>query len=456
MESASALILGAGVTGLAAGLASGLPVYEAEEAPGGICSSYYMLAGGQSRLVEPLANVEAYRFELGGGHWIFGGEPIIQRFIRSLTPFRTYARRSSVYLPDRETFVPYPLQNNLRYLEPETIEKALREMAERTRNNHGHKTLAQWLEGSFGPTLCEIFFGPFHEMYTAGLWESVAPQDAYKSPVNLSLAIEGAFNHTRPDGYNATFVYPVEGLNVLAKRMAERTDIRYGKRVAQIDVDRREVLFADGSGTKYSQLISTLPLNRMIAMTELAIGEVPDPAPSVLVINIGARRGPACPADHWVYVPRSNCGFHRVGFYNNVDTSFLPASVRETDSHTSIYVEKAFRESQKLTKSQMREFSQRVVEQLRQWRWIEEVETLDPTWIDVAYTWSLPGSNWREVALRRLEDHHIHQVGRYARWVFQGIADSIRDGLLAGAAMRGGVKPQSNVRACIAGEETYQ
>lgn len=36
-----AFILGAGVTGLAAGWASGLDLYEAEQAPGGICCSYY-------------------------------------------------------------------------------------------------------------------------------------------------------------------------------------------------------------------------------------------------------------------------------------------------------------------------------------------------------------------------------------------------------------------------------
>lgn len=38
------------MTGLAAGLASGLLVYEAEETPGGICSSYYMLPSGKARL----------------------------------------------------------------------------------------------------------------------------------------------------------------------------------------------------------------------------------------------------------------------------------------------------------------------------------------------------------------------------------------------------------------------
>jgi len=33
------------MTGLAAGIASGLPVYEAGERPGGICSSYYVRPG---------------------------------------------------------------------------------------------------------------------------------------------------------------------------------------------------------------------------------------------------------------------------------------------------------------------------------------------------------------------------------------------------------------------------
>ena len=34
-----------------------------------------------------------------------------------------------------------------------------------------------------------------------------------------------------------------------------------------------------------------------------------------------------------------------------------------------------------------------------------------------------------------LDEHGVMQVGRYARWVFQGIADSVRDGLMAGATV---------------------
>ena len=51
----------------------------------------------------------------------------------------------------------------------------------------------------------------------------------------------------------------------------------------------------------------------------------------------------------------------------------------------------------------------------------------------MAYTWRWPGSAWQREALATLESHDVFQVGRYARWAFQGIADSIRDGLSAGA-----------------------
>jgi len=77
-----------------------------------------------------------------------------------------------------------------------------------------------------------------------------------------------------------------------------------------------------------------------------------------------------------------------------------------------------------------------VARELQEWEMIGDVEVQDPTWIDVAYTWSWPGSRWRDTAIAALESHGILQIGRYGRWTFQGIADSVRDGLYAGAAHR--------------------
>jgi protoporphyrinogen oxidase len=426
-------ILGGGVTGLAAGLTSSLPVFEAAEAPGGICSSYYVRPGERARLAAAPGDGEAYHFEIGGGHWIFGGDPAVLRFIRSLTEVSRYARRSSVYFPDTRRYVPYPLQNHLRCLDQELAGRALVEMA---RPQSPFRTMKEWLEQSFGPTLCELFFEPFHALYTGGLYERIAPQDDYKSPVNLAAVIRGAFAQAPPAGYNVTYVYPADGLNTLAQRMADSCDVRYGKRAARIDARGKEVHFADGSRLAYDTLISTLPLNRMLELTGLAVEAEPDPYTSVLVLNLGARRGGQCPDDHWLYLPRTASGFHRVGFYSNVDRSFLPASSRARGDRVSIYVERAYAGGQKPTAAESESYSQAVIRELQQWGFIEDVEVIDPTWIEVAYTWAWPGSQWKPQALRALEAHDISQVGRYGRWVFQGIADSIRDGFFVGASLK--------------------
>jgi protoporphyrinogen oxidase len=157
------------------------------------------------------------------------------------------------------------------------------------------KKMADWLEQCFGPKLMELFFGAFHDLYTAGLWTRVAPQDPYKSSVNTSLVIRGAFGQTPPVGYNATFIYPEQDLSISAQKMAQCCEIHYGKRVAGIDIQRKEVFFADRSAVRYETLISTLPLNKMVEMTGLELDEGPDPYTSVLVLNIGARQGFKCP-----------------------------------------------------------------------------------------------------------------------------------------------------------------
>jgi protoporphyrinogen oxidase len=437
-----AIILGGGVTGLAAGIASGLPVYEAAAAPGGICSSYYVRPGARERLPRPPPDGEAYRFEIGGGHWIFGGDPLALRFIRSLTPLESYQRRSAVYLPGEGFFVPFPIQNHLRFLGPQRAARALAEM-ERGSAGGGTcagPTMAEWLEASFGPMLSDLFFHPFHELYTAGLWRRIAPQDGYKSPVDLAQVRAGALQGAGATvageraGYNATFFYPPDGLDAFVRAMAERCDIRYGKRAVAIDLAARLVRFADGSAERYDVLLATLPLNRLTAMASLDVGEGPDPSQSVLVVNLGAVKGPRCPEEQWVYVPASRSGFHRVGFYDHVDTSFLPTSMRAGGRTTSVYVERSYPDGRQPSADEVETASAAIIRELQDWGWVGKVDAVDPTFIDVAYTWAWPGSRWRRRAMGRLEERGIYPIGRFARWKFQGIADSLRDGLMAGAA----------------------
>ena len=428
------IILGAGMTGLAAGFVSGLPVFEAADSPGGICSSYYVRPGDQERHMLAPSDAEVYRFEIGGGHWIFGGDPAVLHFMERFVKLKRYARQSSVYFQKEGLYVPFPLQNHLRFLDRDLAERALGEMAEK---QGPLRTMKEWLGKNFGATLCQLFFYPFNELYTAGLYDRIAPQDAYKSPVDLSLVSQGASGKTTPAGYNATFAYPEEGLNVLAQGLSNHCRIEHGKRVTHIDTGSNTLSFDDGSALPYEALISTLPLNNVTKMADKPIGPEPDPYTSVLVLNIGAVRGDRCPNDHWLYTPGTLSGFHRVGFYSNVDPSFLPLSARRNRDRVSIYVERAYMGGNKPSDDDMARYARSTVRELQDWGFVRDTEVVDPTWIDVAYTWSWPGSDWKRIALETLQKHGIYQVGRYGRWVFQGIADSIRDGLLLGSAFRG-------------------
>jgi protoporphyrinogen oxidase len=430
------LILGAGMTGLAAGMVSKLPVLEAESSPGGICCSYYMRPDSKEVLATQPADEEVYRFENGGGHWLFGGDPIILEFISKLVPVERYARVSSVYFPDTGKYVDYPLQNHLRQLPAGTARVALEEMARTDQPPLGpHSTMEEWLSTSFGSTLCELFFTPFHALYTAGLYRTIAPQDAYKSPVDLKLALRGAFDDVPAVGYNTTFLYPKPGLNVLAQRMAAKCRLERGARVVAIDTAERTLELANGKTQPFDRLVSTLPLNVMLDMAGVHVDARPDPHSSVLVVNIGATRGARCPKDHWLYIPRSDSGFHRVGFYSNVDAHFIPASARREGNRVSIYVERAYPGGARPAPREIDDYCAAVVRELEAWGYIGRAEVVHPTWIDVAYTWSWPGSKWRDQGVAALAKHGIFQIGRYARWTFQGIADSIRDGFIAGGAL---------------------
>jgi protoporphyrinogen oxidase len=422
-------VLGGGVTGIAAGRASGGTVFEADTTAGGICASYYMFPGDPQPYFSRPKTPGWYRFEKGGGHWIFGGDPAVLRLFERAADLKRYARRSSVRLDDGR-LIPFPLQDHLHELDPTLTASILSEAATA---GSGGQTMAESHQRRFGNTLFELFFRPFHERYTAGLYGKIAPQDDYKTPVDVKRMIRGALNQAEAVGYNTTFLYPTDGLDALVAKLAEGVPIEYAKRCVTVDLKARELHFDDGSGARYDSLISTLPLPLVLAQAGLETEAPPDPYTGVVVLNIGAVRGDRCPDDHWIYVTRSNGMFHRVGFYTNVDGHFAPAD--DARRRVGLYVERAFPGGTRLTPAEIDQYRQTTIAELQDWGIISDVEVCDVSTVDVAYTWQWKDSAWRGEALKLLDQQGVLPVGRYARWVFQGIADSVRDGLMAGATL---------------------
>ena len=425
-------ILGGGMTGLATGLASGFTVLESLDRPGGICASYVR---------------EGYRFEVGGGHWIFGADPTMARLIGGASQIRSYRRRAAVLFLGahedtrdlRNVIVPYPIQNNLFALPKDLRQAALADLLDATPLDEG-LSMALWLRQHFGAALCRIFFDPFHERYTAGLFREIAPQDGYKSPIDKVEVLRGVDRENTDAGYNATFLYPTSGLDAVSDWLAKHCQITYGAAVSRIHREDRTLELSDGRAVPYETLVATAPLNRIVEMAGLqaALG-APDPHTSVLVLNLGATL-PDTPlarhGAHWLYVPDSESGFHRIGYYSNVDSLFLPARCHGDPGRASLYIETAFQPGQRPSPEATRALTSQIVAELRRSGLIDTVEAEDATWIDVAYTWRRRGSDWLPRALSACHAGGIEPAGRFGRWTFQGISASLKEGLLLGTVLR--------------------
>lgn len=364
------LILGGGFTGLAAAIKTGWPIYEASDHAGGICSSYWK---------------DGFQFAQGGGHWIFG-KGLGLDYIKSLVPVNEYERKAGVYY--NHTF-PYPIQtiaDKDNWCNPGSMRESL---------------------GRFGPALSNLFFNPFNDKYTCGLYEDVLDFDKYKTPPPGGV------------GFVSTFCDPVDGLESLVNKMSEKCTIHYKKKAVKIFRHLRAVEFEDGEVVEYDKLISTIPLDQTLNLSGKTDYKLP--YTSVLVINIGAKPSANTPEEHWLYIPFCKSGFYRLGFYSNVNKSKAPEGM------VSLSVEMAFRDKD-YEDLDIDGICKRVVDELQSWRFIGEVLTIDPTWVKCAYTW-LYSEEDRDNNLQWLRDRNILSIGRYGAWKFQGMVQSISDGL---------------------------
>jgi protoporphyrinogen oxidase len=366
------IILGAGVTGLAAGYKTGWPIFERGSQPGGNCCP---------------APIGEFKFEFAGGHWIFGGGEVL-KFLNNLSPLKSYHRDAGVLFNE---IIPYPLQTFLNFDDQE-IPKG---------------TMMDWLYQQFGVAQCNLFFFPFNNKYTDGLFTKVIQDDPDKTP--------------RPGnrGYNATFHYPVSGLGNLIKKLAQENVVAYNKTVAKIDLKNKQVFFADGTTQKYDRMISTLPLARLAVYAGME--DVNLPYTGVLVSNIGAKAGPKMPKRHWVYVPGNDYNFFRVGFYTNVNPQFAP------EGYVALYVERAW-QGPPPGENEAQGYITQVLRQLSELGWITNPEVGTMNHVSVAYTWLYP-KHKREDYLKFFKEHDVYSIGRYGKWKFQGIMESINDGL---------------------------
>lgn len=338
------LIVGAGPTGL--GAAWRLDAYG--ESDWLVCEAGRE-AGGLARSI---VDGHGFTWDLGG-HVQFSHYDYFDALMDDLLGadgWLSHERESWVRV--RDGFVPYPFQLNLHRLPPEDRDRCIAGLEQAVRHGSGRAARPEppahfggWIDATFGEGIAALFMRPYNIKVWARdpelmswhwIGDRVAVVDVARVRANIA--------HGRDDvswGPNNRFRFPKRGgtgavWRALARRLAQRHPgcLQYGRALVAVDTASRRARFADGDVVEYGRLLSTMPLDRLIGLSDLAPALKPAARDleysSTHVIGVGleGRPGPQLSRKCWIYFPEANCPFYRVTHFSHYSPHNVPDAAR--------------------------------------------------------------------------------------------------------------------------------
>ncbi|HQY60093.1 MAG: FAD-dependent oxidoreductase [Myxococcales bacterium] len=418
MEHARTIVVGAGMSGLAAAAALGkghdTRVFEADREIGGYCKT-----------VKQDGFVWDY-----SGHFFHFKHPEIEAWLRERMPgqeIRTIEKRSFISHSGGARRIDFPFQKNIHQLPKEELIDCLVDLyfARAPRELLGpdappapaEESFKDMLYARFGRSIAEKFLIPYNEkLYACDLGR--LDKDAmgrFFPHADLTAIVR---NMRAPDNssYNATFTYPeggaIEYVRAVASEVAPSA-LALSEPVTRIDLDAK-VVTTPRRQVSFDRLISSAPLNRLAALTGIEHDASVFSWNKVLVWNLGFdRKGPD--DVHWMYYPDRATSFYRIGFYDNIFGA----------DRMSLYVELGYPADAKVDAEGMRA---RVLADLEREGIVagHELVSSHSVVMDPAYVHITRESIAETDRLRaELGKRHVHSIGRYGGWTYCSIEDNI-------------------------------
>jgi len=284
-----------------------------------------------------------------GGHVIFSHYPYFDKLIDDMLGKEIHerVRESWVYL--KGACVPYPFQNNLRYLPKPLQASCLLGAAQAAASRNGDTTnFRDWTLSTFGEGIAEAFMFPYNsKVWTTPLERMSKAWIAERvSVVDFKRLLENVL-YEKDDvawGPNNKFRFPLHGgTGEIYRRMARRFPgkVCTGKKLSEVDTMQRKVSFADGSGDNYDVLISTAPLDLVTTMLKPADTRLHEAATllehnDLLVLGIGLKKK-IDTGKCWVYFADPEMPCYRATFFSHYSPFNVPNG--DTEQYSSLMCE---------------------------------------------------------------------------------------------------------------------
>ena len=290
-----------------------------------------------------------------GGHVIFSHYPYFDQLIDKVLGKEVHERiRESWIVQGDDSWVPYPFQSNLRYLPKEIQVKCLVGAAKAASNGAaGHAgNFRDWILATMGEGIAEAFMFPYNsKVWTTPLEKMSKSWIAERvTVVDFKRLLENVL-YERDDvawGPNSKFKFPLHGgTGEIYRRMAAyfADKIKTGKQLAEVDLAKHRVSFADGTGDNYDVLISTAPLDLLAHMIKPIDNRLRDAAlglehNNLLVVGLGLKKKIET-GRCWIYFTDSEMPCYRATYFSHYSPNNVPNG--EIEKYSSLMCEMSFR-----------------------------------------------------------------------------------------------------------------
>ena len=424
MNQRKIVIIGAGPTGLGAAYRlkelgyQNFTLYDRHPYIGGLASSFKDSAG--------------FTWDIGG-HVMFSHYKYYDDVFDKLMGKDYQLNMRECWVRMFDTWVPYPFQNNIRYLPKQVTYECLTGLVEaQTKRDHkAARNFKEFMDAVFGDGIVKHFMKPYNfkvwahpaeMMNKEWIGERVAVLDVNRAIKNVVLGSDD-FGW----GPNNQFKFPLYGGTGEFYRRFEKPlegHVRLNKTVDFINLTKKEVRFKDGEIVKYDELISAMPLDKLC--NDVLNGEVPRDIKKATaslrhsggyMVGIGIKQ--PCPSTKsWMYFPEDNCPFYRVTYLSN----YSPYMTPDKDQYYSLLCETSYSEFKPVDGKKIVDDTIRGLINAGLIKEEDQKDIVDTWTYHADYSYPTPSVERDGIlaqAIPFLESHGVYSRGRFGMWKYE-------------------------------------
>lgn len=403
MKRVKYLIIGAGISGLSFAFNKkddDYIVLEKDTVYGGLARSFYK---------------EGFVWDVAGHFFHFHSDETKSRYeaLMKGKTIRTVEKCAKAYYAGQ--FMDAPFQYNIHQLPvPEFIE-CLTDLYYADKPE-GNLPFDEFVRRTYGNGIAEKFLIPYNEKLYACRMNDLERDSmgAFLPKLDFPMLMK-FYQGSRGKTYNDTFSYPVNGCVEIINSFVSCLDkerIHLDENALRIDPESKRA-YTSRDEYEYEYLINTSPLNVFAKM-------VGDSGASclnynqVLVLNLGFDKPSLDKKVSWAYFPGSEF-FYRIGFYNNIAGT----------ERLSLYVEIGYKAGEAID---IDNALKKTLSDLKRIGVIDNHTLIayEPYIINPGYAHiTAIGKEYTSKFIRTMSDKNIYMIGRYARWEYSAMDDSM-------------------------------